>query len=101
AVEIVFLHRPTATLILTDLAMNVTTIEPAWQRWAWRATGILPRFGPSRSARLTFLSDRAAARPHLDRLLRWEFTRIVVAHGDPIERDGKRLFADAFHDFLA
>lgn len=100
AAEIVFFHRPTATLILTDLAMNVTTIEPAWQRRLWRASGISPRFGPSRSARLTFLSDRDAARPLLAAILRWDFTRIVVAHGEPVERDGTRVFADAFHDFL-
>lgn len=98
--EIVFLHRPTATLILTDLAMNVGTIEPAWQRWLWRATGIPPRFGPSRSSRLTFLADRAAARAHLDRILRWWFDRVVFAHGGPIETDGKRRFADAFRDYL-
>ena len=100
AAEVVFLHRPTATLILTDLAMNVTSIEPAWQRWAWRASGILPRFGPSRSARLTLLRDRAAARPQLERVLRWDFTRILVAHGDPIEHDAKRVFTDAFRDQL-
>jgi hypothetical protein len=98
--EIVFLHRPSATLILTDLAMNVITIESALQRWAWRASGILPRFGPSRSARLTFLRDPAAARPYLEAILGWEFTRIVVAHGDPIERDGRRAFTEAFRAFL-
>jgi hypothetical protein len=98
AAEIVFLHRPTATLILTDLAMNVVTIEPAWQRRVWRASGILPHFGPSRSSRLAFLADRAAAAPHLARILRWQFDRIVLAHGDPVETDGKRRFAAAFRD---
>jgi hypothetical protein len=100
AAELVFLHRPSSALVVTDLAMNVTTIEPAWQRLAWRASGILPRFGPSRSARLTFLSDRAAARPHLEKILRWEFARIAVAHGEAVERDGRRVFADAFRDVL-
>ncbi len=80
--------------------MNVTTITPAWQHLAWRATGILPHFGPSRSARLTLLRDRAAVRPQLQRVLEWDFDRIVVAHGEPVECDGRRVFAAAFRSYV-
>lgn len=100
ACEVALLHRPSKTLILTDLAMNVTTIEPAWQRWLWRASGILPRFGPSRSARLTLLRDRAAVHPQLAAIARWDFDRIALAHGAPVLTDGARVFTDAFRAWL-
>jgi hypothetical protein len=35
--------------------------------------------------------DRAAARRSLDRVLGWEFDRVVVGHGAVVEHDGKRL----------
>lgn len=98
--EVVFLHRPTATLVLTDLAMNLTAFTRPLDRWLWRASGIPPRFGPSRTARLTFLRDRRLAAERLAAILRWEFDRIVVTHGEPIERDGRRAFTDAFRAFL-
>jgi hypothetical protein len=97
--ELVFLHRPTSTLILTDLAFNMVTIEGAVQRALWRASGVPPRFGPSRTARLTLLSDRTAG-TQLEKILGWEFDRIVVTHGEPVERNGRAVFAEAFGGFL-
>jgi hypothetical protein len=40
--------------------------------------------------------DRTAARRSLDRLLGWEFDRVVVGHGAIVEHDGKRLVRQAF-----
>lgn len=100
ACEVVLLHRPSATLIVTDLAMNVTTIAPRWQRVVWRASGILPRFAPSRSARLTLLRNRGRVRAQLAAIRRWSFARIAVAHGEPVLHDGARAFADAFRAYV-
>lgn len=97
--EVVFLHRPTSTLILTDLAFNMVTIEGLVQRALWRAGGVPARFGPSRTARLTLLSDRTAG-AELEKILQWEFDRIVVTHGEPVERNGKAVFTEAFAGLL-
>jgi len=35
-------------------------------------------------------------RPLLNRILEWDFDRIVLAHGEPIIRDAKRIFANAW-----
>jgi len=99
--EVVLFHRPSATLVMTDLAFNMRVSADVWNRVGWRLFGVPSRFGPSRSARVTLLRDRAAAAPYLRRMLDWEFRRIIVAHGDPLEADAQAEFRRAFRKFLA
>ena len=94
--EAVFLHRPSATLILTDLAFNMRRFDGPLSAAGWRLLGVPARFGPSRTARITFLADRAAARADLERILRWHFQRIIVAHGDVLEHDAQGEFRRAY-----
>jgi hypothetical protein len=99
--EVVFRHRASGTLVLTDLAFNMTVIEPARDRWLWRLNGVPPSFGPSRSGRLTLLRDRRVAAPFLRRILRWEFDRIVVNHGEVLAQGGPAAFRRGFLTYLA
>jgi hypothetical protein len=39
--------------------------------------------------------DRAAAASSVARVLGWDFARVVVAHGDVLEGDGRRAVEDA------
>lgn len=98
--EVVFLHRPSRTLILADLAFNLRRAETAGERWFWRAAGVWNRFAPSRTIRLTLFRDREAVRRIVRRILEWEFDRIVVAHGDLLETDAKETFRRAFANWL-
>lgn len=93
--EVAFLHRPTRTLLLTDLAMNNGRMP--WNLTGiWlRAMGIHDRFGVSRLLRV-LIRDRAAARRSLDEILAWDFERIVVTHGVVLQRQGKRLLREAW-----
>jgi hypothetical protein len=45
------------------------------------------RFGPS-SLDPFLIRDRSAARRSLERILAWDFDRVVVAHGDVLESGG-------------
>lgn len=98
--EVVLLHRPSGTLVLTDLAFHWVRFQSFVERLVWRLSGVPAGFGPSRSVRLTLLSDRAAAPPFLARILEWEFRRIVVAHGDPVEANAKETFRRGFRRYL-
>lgn len=98
--EAVILHRPTQTLFLVDLAFNVRTYSNAIQKMMWRIQGMPPEFGPSRLGRMTLLRDREAAVRHLRAIREWEFRRIVVAHGEPIEQDAKGAFERGYAAFL-
>ena len=93
--EVALLHAPSRTLVLTDLVFNVPRDGPNRARlfhWLVGATG---RFGPHRLIRFG-IRDRAAARRSLDRILAWDFDRVVMSHGEVVETGGKRLLEQAF-----
>jgi len=97
--EVVFFHSASRTLVLTDLAFNMTTAPPGRARlfcWLVGATG---HFGPHRIVRAA-IRDRRAARASVQHILAWDFDRIVVTHGDVLERGGRQQFEQAFARYL-
>lgn len=93
--ELVFLHPASRSLLLTDLAFNVTRDGRNRARLFHRLVGATGRFGPHRILRLA-IRDRAAARRSLDRILAWDFERVIVTHGEVLERDGREQLRRAF-----
>ena len=96
--EVVFLHRASRTLILTDLAFNLGPEMPWLSRVLLRVNGCYCTFGPSRLLKTT-IKDRAALRRSLDHVLAWNFERVVVSHGKNLETGGKDALREAF-EFL-
>jgi hypothetical protein len=85
--EVVFLHAASRTLVVADLAFHFGPGSPALPRIAVRLAGG-KRFGPTFVARL-LARDRAAARASLERVLAWDFERVIVAHGQVLEEGGR------------
>lgn len=94
--EVAFLHRATRTLVLTDLAFNMQSASKRIERWYWQFSGVWRRFGPTHLVRRVLLSDAEVARAFVARVLAWDFDRIIVSHGNVVERDGHATFRDAF-----
>ncbi|MCP4004300.1 MAG: DUF4336 domain-containing protein, partial [bacterium] len=86
--EVVFFHRPSATLIATDLAFNIGASSPPLTRAAFRLARTYGRLAPTLLERL-LVRDRAAFRNSLERILGWPFDRIIVAHGEVSENGGR------------
>jgi Domain of unknown function (DUF4336) len=93
--EVIFLHAPSRTLVLTDLAFNVPAERTAGARLFYWLTGAAGRFGPHRLVR-TMIRDRRAARDSVEQVLAWDFDRVIVSHGDVLESGGRNRFAAAF-----
>ena len=93
--EVVFFHGATRTLVVTDLVFNV----PAGSVWGvpivCRLMGASGTFGPHRFVRWA-IRDKAAARQSLGFVMRWDFDRVIVAHGDILETGGRKKLRDAF-----
>lgn len=89
--EVVFFHRPSATLILSDLAYNIGPGSPLATRAMFRLVGGYGQVGPSILERL-LVRDRVAFRRSLERILEWPFERVVVAHGEISETGGREEF---------
>ncbi len=98
--EVALFHRPTATLVLTDVGFNLRTSASSWHRIFWRVFGMPEGFGPSRLVRMSLLRDRAAALTFFEHVLEWPFERILVAHGDPVEANAKAALRAAYARWL-
>jgi len=86
--EVVFYHRPSTTLIATDLAFNIGSSSPPLTRLVFRLSRAYGRLSPTLLERL-FVRDRSAFRRSLERILEWPFERVVVAHGEVSEVGGR------------
>lgn len=86
--EVVFFHRFTRTLILTDLAFCIGPSSPWLTRVVFRLFGTFGRLSPTLVERL-MVKDRARFRADLERILEWPFERVIVSHGDVVETGGR------------
>ena len=93
--EVVFCHRASRTLLLTDLAFNFVECAHTPTRWWLRAMGGLGRFGPPRHVRW-LIRDRKSARRSADVILGWDIERIVVTHGIVLSQSAKRVLRESF-----
>jgi glyoxylase-like metal-dependent hydrolase (beta-lactamase superfamily II) len=94
--EVLLLHRPSRTLVITDLCFNIHSSRYRWARIFFRLDGMWKRFGPSWIIRYLGPSDRAALRSSLVRVLQWDFERILPGHGDVIEHGGRAALRAAW-----
>ncbi|MCA9618589.1 MAG: hypothetical protein KC731_06200 [Myxococcales bacterium] len=94
ASEHVFAHVASGTLIVTDL---VFAIRRAENFRSWLVFKLVARtLGHVRASRLwgVFRKDPAAFEQSVARVLEVEFERLVVAHGDVVEEDGRRVLEE-------
>ena len=93
--EVVFLHRASHTLILTDLAFNVGPTSPFGLRLWARLNLAYGRLQPTILVKSLF-RDKTAARASINAILRLDFERIIVAHGDMVRHQAKANLAAAY-----
>ncbi len=96
--EVVFFHRASRTVILDDL---IQIHPPMKGKPLSNATFLLegvaaPHGGVGLDIRLSF-TQRDRARRSLEKLLSWDFDKLIIAHGPCIEHDAKPFVERAFH----
>lgn len=96
--EIVLLHKPSGTLVVSDLILNLgqdAETCPAKQERLLKVTGMWQRPGPPVDWKMT-LDNPSSIREAAERVLTWDVRTIVPAHGPIIRQDARNVFADAF-----
>ncbi|UQA55805.1 DUF4336 domain-containing protein [Polyangium aurulentum] len=96
--ETVFLHKRTGTVVSADLVENFHHVDHVPTRLFLKLGGVYGKPGWNRLLRFIY-RDKRAARDSIDRLLRWDFDRAVIAHGEPLESGAKAIVGGSF-DFL-
>jgi hypothetical protein len=95
--EVVFFHRATRTLYTADLVFNIHRHAGLLTPLTFRAMGIYKRFAVAKMWN-HWIKDRAAFDRSIERMLAWDFDRIVMAHGDIVETGGRRMLIDALRE---
>lgn len=94
--ETVLVHAGSRTVIASDLTENFVDGSPhTFTNLYLKAAGIHGKPGWSRFLRFLY-RDKVAARRSVDALLEHDFDRVVIAHGDVIERDAKDALRETF-----
>ena len=86
--ECVFFHAKSRTLILTDTAFLFDESFPFLTQFATRITGSYKALAPT-LLELLATTDRKNARASIEKILQWDFERVIMAHGTVIEHHGK------------
>lgn len=88
--EVAFVHRPSRTLVLTDLVVNLEAEKlPFFARPLARLLGVLAPDGRAPTyLRLIVRRNRREAAPAMESLLARNPERVVFAHGRWFEREG-------------
>ena len=75
---------------MSDLIFNFREDKPFLTRMMARAVGAYGRLGNTWMEPF-FIEDKRAMRECIDRILEWDFERVIMAHGQVVERDGREL----------
>ena len=102
--EVVFFHKPSKTLLVVDLIENFTDQTPNvnWllKLW-WKVVfNMWDHPKPAPEYQMGW-KDKTAARESLQRILEWDFDKIVLSHGDVIETNAKSMAQEAWEKPLS
>ena len=97
--EAVFFHRPSRTLVLTDLIENFepSRVQSRFWRAAMRLFGAADPDGKAPfDMQMTFWRHRVELRRAVEKMIAWAPERIVIAHGRWYGKDGVAELRRAF-----
>jgi hypothetical protein len=94
--ETVLFHEPSRTLVCADLVQNIGRPSHWWTALYARLNGFYDRVALSRMLHWIAISDRAALRRTVEKLVELPFERVVVGHGEPVIADARHAVASAY-----
>jgi Domain of unknown function (DUF4336) len=97
--EFVFFHQKSRTLILTDTAFHFDGQFSFKTQLAAKLLGVYGKLSPSPLEKLA-IKEKAKVKKSVQKILRWDFNRVIMAHGSLIEDDGKRKLKEGYERFL-
>ncbi|HEY9084446.1 MAG TPA: DUF4336 domain-containing protein [Candidatus Tyrphobacter sp.] len=93
--EAAFLHGKSRTLILADFIQNYPAMPRDFFGNLAKSAGGVLNGGVPRDIRWSF-TNRKLGRASFERLLSWDFDKLIIAHGACVERDAKAFVRNAF-----
>ena len=98
--EIVFFHKESQTLILTDTAFHFDETFPLITQLITRLIGGYKKLEPSILEKLA-IRDKQKVNNSIKTVLKWNFERVIVAHGSIIDNQGKEKLKKGYNWVLS
>lgn len=96
--EIAMFHRPSRTLIVADLVVHFPDATGFLKNALLTLACVGGRHAPGMTRPFKqAIDDPAAYQASIRRLLEWDFDRVIVGHGKPIDHGGKAQLRAAIH----
>ncbi len=86
-----FFHVASRTLILTDAAFCFDQSFPWLTQLVTKVGGGYESLSPSLLERMA-TTDKETVKAAAEQVLRWNFDRVIMAHGSIVEQGGKEQF---------
>ncbi|MCZ6502104.1 MAG: hypothetical protein O6945_06275 [Gammaproteobacteria bacterium] len=93
--EVVLFHKPTHSLVVTDLVFNIHKSKGWVAPLVFRITGTYKKLAQSKLWRFT-TRDRDAAGASVEKILEWPIERIIMGHGCSVDDARRKLAAALF-----
>ncbi|CAM4132835.1 DUF4336 domain-containing protein [Pseudoalteromonas byunsanensis] len=96
--EAVFFHRPSRTLIVTDLIEGSISVanEPS-KSWLAKFAGVVGLdAGTILDWRLSFTFHKEEARSHIEQMITWHPETIIMAHAHKVDHHAERFLERSF-----
>ncbi len=94
--EAVFFHKETRTLIVGDLIMHFGEDASIIMKLLLKAFGAYGRPFSTIDSKKLDGTEKDLVKYSLQRILAWDFDRIILSHGQMILSDGKQVLRDVF-----
>jgi hypothetical protein len=93
--EVVLFHRSSRTLVCCDLVHNLGPDRTGFTKFVF---SLLGGYGGVKTNLLDKLAnrDRPASRASLERVLAWDFDRLIMSHGTPVASGGHAAIEQAY-----
>lgn len=95
--EVAFLHKPSKTLIITDL---IQKHEASREPWIWRTVkrmaGVLGEDGGTALDIKLSVQDKMAMWRSVETILSWDFDNLIISHGHCVRGGAKEAVRRAF-----
>lgn len=98
--EIVFFHRESQTLILTDIAYHFDETFSLKTRLVTKLIRGYRKLEPSVLEKLA-TREKDQVKQSIQQVLCWDFKRVIMAHGSIVENEGKQKLKAGYEWFLS
>jgi hypothetical protein len=92
--EVVFYHSSTKTLILTDLLFHFLNTK-GWSKCLFTLYGVNEKLSISKLSK-ALIKDKAKFKNAIEKVLSWDFNKIILSHGEIVKNGGREKFEKSF-----